>query len=144
MSNLLIIHIIASSLGYILFGAAFATACLYIYRDHGLKTKRFKLDDRFPWSLHQLDYTLFAILWTGFLLMGAGLLLGMSVQKTMYGFINYASPRLIFPFFIWLFYLAILSFRFITGLRGRIPAHLSAYGFTCAALSFLYEMHIAA
>ncbi len=139
----LILHIAISSLGYLLFGAAFAISCVYIYRDHAIKTKQFKMGDRFPWSLNQLDRALFISLIAGFVFMGIGLLLGIYVHKLVYGIVDLTSPRLIFPFFIWLFYLALLLFRLLTGLRGRIPAQLAACGFSCAALSFLFELHIA-
>lgn len=143
MSPMLILHITISSISYILFGTAFAIACLYMYRNRKIKTKNITLDDRFPWSLDQLDRALFTTLIAGFVLMGVGLILGLAVHAAVYGNLRLVAPRLLFPLFIWMFYFLILLFRVLTGLRGTIPAHLTAYGILCVSLSFIYELNIA-
>lgn len=142
MPIVLIMHIAACTVGYLAFGCAFVVACMYLVRDHSLKTKRFKLGDRFPLSLNQLDRYLFLSLLFGFSMMSVGIPLGVIVQKAMYGKVDYTSIRTIFPAVIWLFYFIVLLVRQFTGLRGKVPAYLSAYGFSCAAFSFIYELSI--
>lgn len=143
MSILLLLHILVSSLAYLLFGITCCAASLYLYRSRRIKAKQVGLGDRFPWSLAELDMFLDHSLKAGLALMGAGLMLGMAVHEQMYGSFGITSPRLIFPLCIWLFYLAALLMRRKTGLGLTVQAHLMAWGLMCAALSFLYEMNLA-
>lgn len=142
MSALLIVHIAACSLGYLLFGVAFVVARVYIHREKAIKTKRLRLNDRFPWSLNQLDRCLFMTLVAGFIFLSLGLPTGVAIQKAVNGVADFSSPRLLFPAAIWFFYLLILAFRQVTGLRGKLPASLAVSGFNFTAFSFLFEMYL--
>lgn len=144
MPALLVLHIAICSLGYLLFGVAFVIACIYLWRERTLKTKTLKLGERFRWSLNKLDRWLFASLLVGFITMGLGLATGIALQNAMNGSMDLTSPRLLFPAVIWFFYLLILVFRLLTGLRGRIPSYMAVYGFKAVALSFLFELYLAA
>ncbi|CCH50268.1 cytochrome c biogenesis protein CcsA [Pseudodesulfovibrio piezophilus] len=143
MSNLLIIHITACSLGYILFMCAFMIACVYIGKERAIKSKRIKLSSSFPFSLNELEQMLFLSLSIGFAFLSLGIPLGVLAQKAMYGSVNLTSIRLILPSAIWLFYLLIFIFRSLTGVRGKTTAYMAVYGFNCTAFSFLIEMLLA-
>lgn len=144
MNTVLIAHIVLCSLGYLLFAAAFVLACVYMYRDRAIKTKQFRLGSSFSLSLNHLDRLLFLTLTAGFVLTGIGLPLGLAVQKTVHGTVDLTSLRFTLPAAIWLFYLFMLLFRLLTGLRGRIPAQLSVFGFNFAAFSLIFELYLAA
>jgi ABC-type uncharacterized transport system permease subunit len=142
MPVLLPLHIIICSLGYFLFGVTSVIAYVYLKRERAIKTKTFRLDDRFRWSLHDLDRCLFVSLTLGFVAMGLGLLMGIALQEAKYGIVDLTSARILFPAVIWLFYLLILAFRQLTGLRGTIPSYLSVYGFHAVAISFVFEIYL--
>ena len=144
MSALLPLHIIICSLGYLLFGITSVIAFVYLIRERAIKTKAYRLGEAFRWSLHELDRSLFVSLTLGFVAMGLGLLVGIALQDVKYGMIDLASPRILFPAVIWLFYLLILSFRLTTGLRGKIPSYMAVYGFHAVVMSFFLELYLAA
>ena len=144
MPVLLILHIVICSLGYLLFGFASAVAYVYLRQERALKAKTCRLGARFRWSLCDLDRCLFTSLILGFAAMGFGLPMGIALQKTMYGIVDLASPRILLPALIWIFYLLILTFRLLTGLRGKIPSYMAVYGFHAVAISFVLELCLAA
>jgi len=141
--SLLILHITICSLGYLLFGITSVIAFVYLKRERAIKTKAYKLGEGFPWSLRDLDRSFFVSLAAGFFAMGLGLLMGIALQNAKYGMVDLISSRILFPAGIWLFYLLILSFRLITGLRGKIPSYMAVYGFHAVILSFVLELYLA-
>ena len=144
MSALLPLHIIACSLGYLLFGITSVIAYVYLKRERTIKTKAYRLNEGFRWSLHDLDRSFFVSLALGFVAMSLGLLMDPAIQGANYGMVDLASPRTLFPAVIWLLYLLILSFRLTTGLRGKIPSYLAVYGFQAVAVSFALELYLTA
>jgi ABC-type uncharacterized transport system permease subunit len=143
MTVLLPLHIIICSLGYLLFGATSVIALVYLKRERDIKTKTWRPGKPFRLSLHALDRCLFAGLTVGFVAMGLGLPLGLVLQEAKYGFVDPTSPRILFPAVIWIFYLVLLGFRLLTGLRGKIPSYLTVYGFHAVAMSFVLELYLA-
>ncbi|WP_027184411.1 cytochrome c biogenesis protein CcsA [Desulfovibrio inopinatus] len=144
MPVLLPLHIIICSLGYLLFGVTSLIAYVYLKRERAIKAKTWRLDKPFRFSLYELDRCLFASLTVGFVAMGLGLPMGIILQEAKYGFVDLTSPRILFPTVIWLFYLLILAFRLLTGLRGKIPSYMSVYGFHATVISFVLELYLAA
>lgn len=140
MTSSLILHIATCTIGYGLFACAFLIACVYIHQDRTIKTKKVKLNGQFSWSLQELDNYLFVALILGLVFLSIGIATGTLAHKQQYGIVDYTSIRLIIPTIIWLFYLLILCFRYLTGLRGKATAYLAAYGFNCVAFSFIVEM----
>jgi ABC-type uncharacterized transport system permease subunit len=143
MPVLLPLHIIICSVGYVLFGVTSVIAYVYLKRERAIKAKMLRLDKPFRYSLHELDRFLFASLTIGFVALGLGLPLGIVLQEAKHGFVDLASPRILFPTGIWLFYLLILAFRLLTGLRGKIPSYMAVYGFHAVTMSFVLELYLA-
>jgi hypothetical protein len=75
--------------------------------------------------------------------MGAGLALGLAVHMQIHGSFGIASPRLILPLGIWLFYLAALLFRLRSGLGFTVQTRLMACGLMCLLGSLCYELTLA-
>ncbi|MFW5490054.1 MAG: cytochrome c biogenesis protein CcsA [Desulfovibrio sp.] len=144
MQVLLPLHIIVCSLGYLFFGVTFVTAFIYLKRERTIKAKAWRLGQTFRHSLYELDRCLFASLAVGFVAMGLGLFMGVILYEAKYGFVDLTSPRILFPAVIWIFYLLILAFRLLTGLRGKIPSYMAVYGFHAVAMSFVLELYLAA
>ncbi len=140
MTPLLITHILTCTLGYALFALACGIAFVFIRRERAIKEKTLRLDQHFRLSLGQLDRVLLFTLFIGLALLTVGIPTGLMVQRVQHGAMDITSMRLVFPFVIWLFYLLIIVFRRVTGLRGKAVAHLAFYGFSCSVLSFLMEL----
>ena len=143
MPVLLLLHIFICSVGYVLFGVTSVIAYMYLKRERAIKAKMLRLDTPFRYSLYELDRFLFASLTIGFIALGLGLPLGIIFQEAKYGFVDLASPRILIPTVIWLFYLLILAFRLVTGLRGKVPSYMAVYGFHAVAMSFVLELYLA-
>lgn len=142
MSSLITIHIWTSSISYLMFGFAFAIGNLYTYRYRVIKHKRLTLPDRFPWSMARLEDCLRITTVTGFILLNLAIPTGILIQREIIGQINIFSPRIIFPFFIWFYYLFILVIGRLAGIRGIRHANFSAHGFQLMCFSFIFELFL--
>ncbi|WP_394705761.1 hypothetical protein [Pseudodesulfovibrio indicus] len=72
-----------------------------------------------------------------------GLPLGIVLHEVKHGAVELASPRVVFPTVIWVFYLVLLAFRLVTGLRGKIPSYMAVCGFHAVPMSLVFELFLA-
>lgn len=135
------IHIFSSLLSYALFALAGIVACLYLHREKMIKSKQVKITSSKNLSLHQLDRTLLLTLIIGFILLSIALPTGIYVSSIKHGGQGVLSMRLFLPVVIWILYSALLTLRFVKGVRGRKLARSAVYGFGCAVLSSFYELY---
>lgn len=121
------IHITASALGFLTFGASYAIAGLYVLKDarlrhHRVGAGRVKLP-----PLQTLERLMYRILMVGFLLYSLGAVLGTlwAAREGGAGF----EPKYTLAALSWLSFAFVLGLRWLTGWTGRRAAFLVALGF---------------
>jgi ABC-type uncharacterized transport system permease subunit len=137
--NLLMVHIITLLGGHLLFATACLISFLYLVQERRLKAKSGLLTgSRLP-SLGKLEDLNHRAITLGFLLLSAGILLGLLVAGVHNLPARLLTWRLIIPSLTWLIYAIFLLEYHYQGRRGRFGAMWSIIGFLIAATSSIFE-----
>jgi cytochrome c-type biogenesis protein CcsB len=141
-----VVHIIGIFIGE----AAFALACglgiLYLIQEHAIKSKnRGFFYKRLP-SLELLDYTGYACIIIGFIMLTIGLITGFVYAESLWGRLWSWDPKEVWSVVSWLTYAALLHQRMTVGWRGKKSAIWAIMGFgiilfTFFGVNFLLKGH---
>jgi cytochrome c-type biogenesis protein CcsB len=130
------LHIPSVFLAYAALFLAFATGLMYLIQENELKRKRPQaFYYRLP-SLEVCDELGYRALSAGFLLLTLGLISGGFWARQVLAGAWIWDPKIIFTFFVWLAYAAVVHCRFVVGWRGRKAALLSMAAFILVLLNF--------
>lgn len=140
--NLLTVHIITLLGGHVLFATACLVSFLYLLQERRLKAKSGALTaSRLP-SLGRLEDLNHRAITLGFLLLSAGILLGLLVAGLHNLPARLLTWRLIIPSLTWLIYAIFLLEYHYQGRRGRFGAMWSIIGFLIAVISSVFEFMV--
>jgi len=129
-------HVVAVLLGFCGFAVAAASGVLYLLQEKRLKAKRsMGLSTRLP-SLETLDRLNFHALVFGFVLLTAGLGIGIAaaVVTRELGRTWWTDPKVILSCVVWGFNGAVVACRGVRSLSGRPIARLTVLGFALVLL----------
>jgi ABC-type uncharacterized transport system permease subunit len=137
--NLLIVHIVTLLGGHLLFATSCLISFVYLFQERRLKAKSGLLSgSRLP-SLGKLENLNHRAITLGFLLLSAGILLGLLVAGSHDLPARLLTWRLIIPSLTWLIYAIFLLEYDYQGRRGRFGALWSIVGFFIAVTSLVFE-----
>ena len=142
MSALMIIHLILMLLAVAVFAWSFTIGLLFLAQEGVVKGHR-PLSGwlaRLP-ALEVMDGRHYRVLSTGFVLLTAGMLSGVLLNRQMFGHFFSADPRQIASVVTWGIYFLFLNVRIRSGWRGRRGILLSLLGFLTVALTFVGIHH---
>lgn len=122
-------------LAYAAFFTMFMAAVLYIVQEREIKGKHFgAVFHRLP-SLDTCDSIGVRALWAGFVMLTAGIAIGMVWSWQRNGRVWLGEPIEVFAVCSWLVYFGLLHFRVTAGLRGRRAAIGAIVGFGLIVVS---------
>lgn len=132
----LIAHIALIFAGYAALVLSFSASLIYLIQERALKSKRpGQLLSRLP-ALQVTDEIGFRSLLIGFPFMTAGLVAGMVIAQTNFGYIDFRDPKVLLSILTWAVYLVLLYTRWSAGWRGRRAAFLAAGAFAMAIVAW--------
>lgn len=132
----LIAHISLIFAGYAALVLSFSASLIYLLQERALKAKRpGGLLSRLP-ALQVTDEIGFRSLMIGFPFMTAGLVAGMVIEETNFGYIDFRDPKILLSLLTWAVYLVLLYTRWSAGWRGRRAAFLAAGAFAMAIVAW--------
>ncbi|MCX8107759.1 MAG: cytochrome c biogenesis protein [Verrucomicrobiae bacterium] len=140
------LHMSLALLGYGAFGLAALVSAMYLVQEHDLRFRRLRaLTTMFP-PLEQLDSAAPALVGAGWILLSAGVVIGMAWLKRTSGVFLKADPKILWAIFVWTCYGLLLGLRHWRGLKGRMFAwpSIACFGFvllTYWGFSLLSEIH---
>lgn len=137
---MLYVHGSTTLLGYLLFGLACITSVYFLHQENLIKTKKLHLTFEKTPSLGFLGGLSYKVNTMGFLLLTVGILFGIAMRFVVQNGYPTLTLRQLLTVSTWLIYAAFLLDCFIRGIRGKATAIWSITGFTCAVISFLYEI----
>lgn len=132
----LYVHMSLIFMAYGLFFTVFLAGLLYLIEEWALKTKHPRSMTFGLPSLASLDQLFASFLFTGFLSMTLGLLVGVLWAERAWLAGWQTDPKVIASFVTWCVYLTLLYFRKTAGWRGRKAAWLSMIGFACILFTY--------
>lgn len=129
------IHAGLVMLAYAAFFTMFMAAVLYIVQEREIKGKHFgAIFHRLP-SLDTCDSIVVRALWSGFILLTAGIGIGMFWSYEIKGRVWTGEPIELFAVGSWLVYFALVHFRISSGFRGRRAAIVAIVSFGLIVVS---------
>jgi ABC-type uncharacterized transport system permease subunit len=133
---LAVLHIPIFILGYAFFIVSAVLSIFYLILDREMKHKDFsRISHHFP-PLLRIDRYINYFIWLGFILLTLGIVTGaLFAWQASYAF-NYADPKVIFVFFIWLYYFAYIHRRMRGGWVGKRTCYAALAG--CALIFVAY------
>lgn len=124
-----ITHISLALIGVTFGILACVIAAIYLRHQSLLKSKKITMIPKYSPSLSTLDRYLFRFLWLGFSFLTLGLITG-AIYAGLYGFKGQLlSPKTLWAFVVWGWYLAVLIARNVLGWPSRRIATMSLIGF---------------
>jgi cytochrome c-type biogenesis protein CcsB len=131
------LHSMFLFLAYSMFFVTFIAGLLYLLQERELKAKKPKAFYYNLPSLRTLDDLFQRFLIVGFVLMTAGLLVGIIQAEKAWDTGWFRDPKVISATITWAIYLSLIYARVAWGWRGRRAAWLSLIGFLSVLITFL-------
>lgn|GEM_PF-238282 len=132
------VHVGLIFVGYAGLVVAMASGVLYLFAEHGLKSKSAAASARplLP-PLQTLDLVAYRSLLVGFPLLTAGLAIGAYWANALFGRVALSDPTVLLALLAWLMYLVLLFARWSADWRGRRSAYLTLVCFGLALAGWL-------
>ncbi|GLI53892.1 cytochrome C assembly family protein [Thermodesulfovibrio yellowstonii] len=128
------IHALMAVFGIALFSLAFIFSILYLIQEKAIKGKKFRgVVDILP-SLEILDKINFRLIFWGFPIYTAALIVGLAKYLSLLGFLF--DPKEIWSFLTWIVYLGIFYLRVKEDWRKKKAAYLTIFGFLLVIFGF--------
>lgn len=132
--GLIAAHIYTSIVGEAFAILAFVIAMLYLIQKRAMKKKQFNRLLGSALSLDTLDRSLLFTIWSGFILLTTGLILGAIYTQFFQADTSMATGKVIWALLVWLWYLATLLARNVFSLPAKRIAQMTFVGFALMSL----------
>jgi ABC-type uncharacterized transport system permease subunit len=125
----ILLHIILLLAAYASLVVSMLASLLYLIQERRLKSKSPSPRWLPPLDtpLETIDQIALKTLLFGFPCMTAGLLIGSVIAQADYGATYFSDPKILLTFGLWVAYIAMISIRRASGLRGRRAVYLSSF-----------------
>ena len=132
---LLNLHISSAIIGEAFAIVSFIWAILYLYQQQAMKKKRLNFLIKNSLNLATTEKALKICLWTGFIFLTAGLILGATVNQFGGQSINsVTSVKIFWAIGVWICYLAALIVHYLQGSQTKRTAQITVVGFMLMSL----------
>ena len=135
-SALISAHIYISLIGEAFAILAFVLAILYLSQMRDMKKKQLKRLLGQTLSLSRLDSALMLSIWTGFILLTIGLILGAIYTQFYHSGDTIGYSKIIWAMVVWIWYLVTLLGKKVFRLTAKKTAQMTFIGFALMALGF--------
>nr|WP_199067327.1 cytochrome c biogenesis protein CcsA [Chromobacterium sp. ASV5] len=132
-----VLHILVSMLAYSLFAIGTLIACLMLFLERALHSRRATLLQRHLPPLLTLEKMMFQVIAVGFLLLTITLLTGVVFSEEVFGHAAGLTHKAVFGVISWLLYGGLLIGRGLKGWRGRVAIRWTLAGFLSLMLAYI-------
>lgn len=133
-------HLFSFAMGFAVLTVNFLIGGLYLFKEWGLKHKRWALIEAIP-PLDRLYWFFSVLLGTGFLFFTAGLLSGGGWSKILHGVYLSNDPKELITLATWILYAVLINIHRLPYWHGRRSIALSAMAFLTLLASILGVSH---
>lgn len=129
-------HIYTAIIGQAFAILAFVISIIYFLQQRALKLKQFERLRNVSISLDRLNQSLIASIWTGFIFLTIGLILGAIYAQFHTLPEDFDNKKIAWALAVWFWYLATLLARNVFNISGRRLAQMTFVGFGIMAIGF--------
>jgi HemX protein len=130
------LHAALILLSYGAFGLSSVAAAMYLTQEHNLKFHKLRAVFSLMPPIQRLELVISGLLLAGFILLSAGLVIGVAWLKQSYGVFFKEDTKIVWSLLVWLFCLTLLVMRWRFAQRGRRFAWGAVGMFTFVLLTF--------